>query len=103
LFEGHCFKSDFSDWPLFNAGNYLLSRARVGRTLLSAAFDLGVVLEPFIRQPLKINGKVKIKTNINGSGQECPLYTLTGLIECLSVTDIAAACRTTRRLAEQCL
>jgi len=36
----------------------------VERTLLSAAFDFDVVL----------NIPIKIKINVKGSGQECPLY-----------------------------
>ena len=35
--------------------------ARVGRTLLSAAFDLGVVLEPFIRVEGLANSKATSK------------------------------------------
>jgi hypothetical protein len=42
----------------------------VKRTLLSAAFDLGVVVDLF-----KIKGKGKVKIKIKGSGQECPLHT----------------------------
>ena len=63
------------------AGNDLLSHSRVGRTLLSAAFDLEVALDLV---GIRINSKV----NVKGSGQECPLHTTeTGLIECPSVTD----------------
>ncbi len=63
------------------AGNDLLSHSRVGRTLLSAAFDLGVVLD-------LVRIRIKSKTNVNGSGQECPLHTTeTGQIECPFVTD----------------
>jgi hypothetical protein len=40
----------------------------VGRTLLSAAFDFGVVLDLF---KVKIKSKIKTKS----SGQECPLHT----------------------------
>ena len=73
-----------------NAGNYLLSRTRVGRALLSAAFELGVVFDFFrIKNSVKgnVNVKIKVKINVNGCGQECPLHTVkTGQIECLGVT-----------------
>ena len=39
----------------------------VGRTLLSADFDVAF---DFSRL-----GKIKSKIKVNGSGQECPLYT----------------------------
>src|SRR5208282_210278 len=74
------------------AGNCLLSHTRVGRTLLSAAFELGVILAPFIRQPLKIKGKSK-STSTATDRSVRSTHTLTGLIECPSVTD---SCRQLR-------
>ena len=68
------------------AGNDLLAHTRVARTLLSAAFELGVVFD-FFRIKNSVKGKVNVKINVNGCGQECPLHTgKTGQIECLGVT-----------------
>ena len=49
------------------------ARARVERTLLSAALDLVVAAKT---QPgSKIRGQPKAKNKVKSSGQECPLYT----------------------------
>jgi hypothetical protein len=50
------------------AGNYLLSHTCVGRTLLSAALDLGVLLICFGPRDCQ-------KSKVKGSGRGRPLYT----------------------------
>jgi|SRR5450755_1935204 len=55
----------------------------VGRTLLSAALDVGVGVafgSPDGPKPPKaaMTNKSTVETNVNGSGQECSLYTWLG-------------------------
>ena len=55
-------QSDFSDWPLFNAGNYLLSHTRVERALAQSTLldnDVSCILSSndlhrFVAQLMKV-------------------------------------------------
>jgi hypothetical protein len=45
----------------------------VGRTLLSAAFDLALSLRVRLRiRSLKLRGKSKVKSRVKSGGEECP-------------------------------